>query len=503
MNKWLAAMGLALLLALLATAVVLAAPELTVIHSQVTILSDGKLDVKYRLSFLENEPRDKITTIGPFDPTHQIVAATLDGPGGSSPVNLVSKGSDQYTANFAVTTDPGETYTVTVHYRVERALDTTSIGGADYRVVSWAPVQWALPIGEQIVTFITPIELPADITRPEQVTQEVVQAAGLVEDAANKASFDRWVYYATPDATTGKNYLSVYVSRRNLAPQDHVLAKFYLPARYFAQLPPTQVPGTPVVAPTPAPTPPPNVAPFVLLGLGGLFLGLGGVLAAVVGGIMFRAARPRSEPVVYQPPEIEIETFEQPGLVPDLDAVEAALYVGNSAKAIALIVLALVQRGVLNIVNRDPLQLEVLSSATQGLADYEQALVDGIAEDGTIPSEVQSQVIKLVSAHLSTKLWNADPQATRQTYQQRAQDAWTEYEQAEPDQRPQVWEQQYPWITLWPEYRPLPETGGAPAPVPRPVGEGPAPALSPILVGADQMAGVLEGLGHQVARQME
>ena len=45
--------------------------------------------------------------------------------------------------------------------------------GVPYRVFDWSPIEWALPIGEQIVTVITPIELPADVTEPEQVTDEL------------------------------------------------------------------------------------------------------------------------------------------------------------------------------------------------------------------------------------------------------------------------------------------------------------------------------------------
>jgi hypothetical protein len=40
-------------------------------------------------------------------------------------------------------------------------LDATTINNSAYTVVSWAPVQWSLPIGEQIVRFILPVELPS------------------------------------------------------------------------------------------------------------------------------------------------------------------------------------------------------------------------------------------------------------------------------------------------------------------------------------------------------
>jgi hypothetical protein len=104
---------------------VLAAPTITDVNSQVTVLGDGKLDVRYQLTFLENESRNKITTLGPLDPGHQILAAQLDYSGGSSPIDLVSQGDNKYTANFGINTQPGETYTATIHYQVNRLLDAT------------------------------------------------------------------------------------------------------------------------------------------------------------------------------------------------------------------------------------------------------------------------------------------------------------------------------------------------------------------------------------------
>ena len=95
------------------------------------------------------------------------------------------------------------------------------------------------------------------------------------------------------------------------------------------------------------------------------------------------ALRKRKPKPAYEPPEIEIETFQTPGVVPDLNAIETAFYMGNSTKTIALIVLALEQRGVVNIVNRTPLQMEVLQPDAE-LAAYEKALVEAIQEDGTL-----------------------------------------------------------------------------------------------------------------------
>ena len=133
------------------------------------------------------------------------------------------------------------------------------------------------------------------------------------------------------------------------------------------------------------------------------FLGLGAVTA---GGILiatFRKTAPKELPEYqYEAPEIEIETFNKEGLVPDLDAIEAALYIGNTVKALTLIIMSLSQRGIVTLLNNRPLQLE-LTNPTDGLEDYEQALVDGIADDGTLPQATIDRVMKLVSARFAAQ----------------------------------------------------------------------------------------------------
>ena len=92
------------------------APELTTVDSQVTVLSDGQLDIKYSLTFLETTPRDRINTLGPLDAGHRLVDATITGPDGERTVNLESKGSNFYAVPFGFDTRAGESYTVMIHY---------------------------------------------------------------------------------------------------------------------------------------------------------------------------------------------------------------------------------------------------------------------------------------------------------------------------------------------------------------------------------------------------
>ena len=210
------------------------APIITRVESQVTVLGDGALDIKYRLTFSETDVRSGITTMGPFDSGHEMLDSHIETSQGERPVTLNSKGGGFYGVDFGFNTVAGEDYTVYVHYRVPYALDETSVDGASYRVLEWSPIEWTLEIGEQVVTFILPIELPADVMEPEQVTDELVDASGLLVNESNISSFDRWVYYPTPDETTGKSWLSIYVSKENVPPEYHFRPLVYLPSTYFS-----------------------------------------------------------------------------------------------------------------------------------------------------------------------------------------------------------------------------------------------------------------------------
>ncbi len=212
-----------------------------------------------------------------------------------------------------------------------------------------------------------------------------------------------------------------------------------------------------------------------------------------------RLVSPKAAPEEYQAPEIEIETFAQPGVVPDLDAIEAALYIGDTAKVITLVIMALSQRGVLTALNRRPLQLEVTNPDLE-MADYERALVAGIADDGTLPQATIERVMALLSARLQKKMWNADPEATRETYRRRAEEAWDDHRRQDPAHRWDWDHPAFPWIILAPSYRPY-------RPVPVAVTRGPTSLEtlreSPLVGAADQVAGVLEGAADNITTRAE
>ncbi|MFP3897420.1 MAG: hypothetical protein ACLFV5_11385, partial [Anaerolineales bacterium] len=449
------------------------------VDAYVVVLNDGRMNVLYTLIFTEREDgRDRIRELGPFPQDHTIVSASGQGPDGAFSVNL-SGGPEYYQVNFERPTRRNQQYEVAIRYTVDRSVfDETTIKGDPYRIIGWAPFQWGLPIARQEIRYVLPIELPEGVTEAEQVTDEIVDATGLIVE--DTSAFDRWVYFATPDETTGKAWLSIFVREDDLPPEAHMMPRFYLPAQAITTTRETPIPltqATPVLTPT---------AEGVLgstRAAAGLTLCVGSFVTLIVLGLLLWALRKREPKPQYEPPEIEIETFQTPGVVPDLNAIETAFYMGNSTKTVTLIVLALEQKGVVNVVNYHPLQMEILKPDAD-VAPYEQALLDAIQEDGTIDKQKIPQILEAVSAAVQPKMWNADPEATRRTYQRRIESAWEEYEREQRrEPHPRRMPNYMPWIILSDRrLTPRPATaaspsatGREPGPLARAAGEAVAP----------------------------
>ncbi len=207
-------------------------------------------------------------------------------------------------------------YTITIRYTVDRSVfDSTTIDGEEYRAIGWASGQWELPIQVLAATFVLPIELPAEVTQPEQVTDELVNRSGV--KVGNLSAFNRWVYFPTPDTSTGKTWLSIYIEQRNVPPRGKMQPPFYLRASVIPVTRETEIP----LYPTPQPTPTAvgwTMAALVLISC----VALGTVLTVVL--VVALILRRRRKKSVYEPPEIELETFETPGVVPDLDAIRCS-----------------------------------------------------------------------------------------------------------------------------------------------------------------------------------
>ncbi|HNR95423.1 MAG TPA: hypothetical protein PKH89_00425, partial [Anaerolineae bacterium] len=343
MKRWLLALAALLIVLVSMPAAVQAQDPVTLNKSDyyVTVLQDGRLRVKYELTFTERENgRDRIKELPPLESPHTILEAYGSGPDGRFQVTLQPTGrAGVYSALFATSTRKGSQYVLTVRYTVDRSVfDATKIDGEDYRIIGWASGEWSLGIEVLGATFVLPIELPADITRPEQVTDAIVNAAGV--KVGRLSDFTRWVYFPTPDETTGKNWLSIYVEKKNVPPKGKIQPPFYLRGSTIPTTSETEIP----LKPSPTPVQPSGGTGWTRAALGLIFC-MGMIVVLGVAVVVALVVKRRPKKPVYEPPEIELETFETAGVVPDLNAIETAFYMGNSARTITLIVLSLVNRG--------------------------------------------------------------------------------------------------------------------------------------------------------------
>ena len=252
MKRWVLALAILLIALAAYPAWVHAQDPVTLNKSDyyITVLQDGRLRIRWELTLTENESgRDRIRELPPLDSPHTLLEAYGTGPDGRFKVTLQPTGrADVYSALFGLTTRQNSTYTVTIRYEVDRSVfDATRIDGEEYRVIGWASGEWSLPIEVLAATFVLPIELPANITQPEQVTDAIVNSAGV--KVGELSSYNRWVYFPTPDQATGKNWLSIYIERKNVAPNGKIQPPFWLRGSVIPVTRETTIPLRPTATP--------------------------------------------------------------------------------------------------------------------------------------------------------------------------------------------------------------------------------------------------------------
>ncbi|HQO01725.1 MAG TPA: hypothetical protein PLI62_05605, partial [Spirochaetota bacterium] len=192
----------------------------------------GRGDILYTLKFTDHESRDMIRTIGQFiEPVRFLESYGLYN-GKKFSVTMEPKGNGFYTARFGITTSPGHDYTLRIRYAQERPLfDSTSVRGKPFGIFWWAPLQWSLPVEKQIVQIQLPVEIDRKYTRPEMVTDVVVNGAGILTDRDVVGGNDRWIYY--PARWHGKTHLSIHVEKNSLPPNYRQSLRFFVPGHHI------------------------------------------------------------------------------------------------------------------------------------------------------------------------------------------------------------------------------------------------------------------------------
>ena len=102
-------------------------------------------------------------------------------------------------------------------------------------------------------------------------------------------------------------------------------------------------------------------------------------------------------------------TFVRDGFVPELEGAEAAMMLDRPIKAINLVVMGLRDKGAVQILKRNPLQLEIVD-AERASTEAEQVLLDSLTDRGTLPkSGVQSVLEALNREGLTIVLITHEP----------------------------------------------------------------------------------------------
>ena len=200
-TSWLPSLlGLALLLAGGLPARVRAAPvELLLSDSQAFLQDDGGMDVIYTLRFRELESRSAIRKVGQFYQPLVFTRAWIEGGGSRATASLTSLGGGYYRVEFpGLTTRRGQVYRLVLHLRLYRRFaDPTSAGDQQLLAVWFNPVRWELPVEKSVIRLVLPLELPAGLEKPEDITPQMVDALGVQTNAANLAQQDQWAWVYT------------------------------------------------------------------------------------------------------------------------------------------------------------------------------------------------------------------------------------------------------------------------------------------------------------------
>lgn len=319
-------------------------------------------------------------------------------------------------------------------------------------------------------------------------------------------------YFASPSGWPETQPLAAYDGDSRIIyqwhnPQANGHTEYRFGAAFPASYVPASVPQTAPVFPQ-LQISPEALAPCLCFGL------FGALVIGWVGVAMFAGNRRK---LAYLPPKISIEGH---GIKRGLTAVEAAVLLETPLdRVLTMILFGLIKKNAARVASEQPLRVEAISPAPEGLHDYELAYLPVIvkAESRERQGEMQKVTIGLVKA-VQEKMKGFSLRETRDYYKGIIEKAWKEVEAAgTPEVRSQKYDDTLEWAMLdrdfegrtrrtfttgpvflpiwWGNYRPSysPARGGA-APVGR-VGAPSGGGVSlPHLPGADFAASMVRGV---------
>jgi hypothetical protein len=499
---------LALCLSLIATSA--RAVELLSADTQAFVQDSGAIHVIYTLDFQDPEGRSAIKKMGQFYEPVTFTSAALRSSSGQTEVSMESLGEGYYSAEYARAEPPGR-YELELHFLSNyRFADPTAADGRQLLAVWFNPPRWSMPIGKSVVKLVLPLVLPDGLSRPEDITPQMVDGLGFVSDQENRA--EQGHYALVYSDYRDQRRLTVYAERTNLAPEATHRVRVFIPR---AAMPGLSAERTVVAAGgSNASGRDSTELKWIVLALSPVIAFLGNGVILAVGLLLFgiplllvdRMAKTRCFETVfpferpkfihltrgvilgftgvltplrvlwlcatalawgfikllrlhplldvwikrrvpaYVAPEITVSTFRKPGFVPELPSEEAALVLGRPIKAINVLVLKMQGKGVLRIVNRNPLQLMVLD-VERAEGPVERTLLTALTRDGTLTRDGVDRVLKELTRSSQPKIWRADLQATTSAYKARSDAAWNALRAAPPAARAPMF--QLSWESLY------------------------------------------------------
>jgi hypothetical protein len=170
---------------------------------------------------------------------------------------------------------------------------------------------------------------------------------------------------------------------------------------------------------------------------------IGAFAIYIIGGIWADQKRRRQ----YLPPKI---TMQGQGIKRGLTAVEAAVLLEQPLdKIMTMILFASIKKNAVQVVKREPLELEFASPQPEGLQSYEIDFVNAFRTAGkTRQGELQNMAVNLVKT-VANKMRGFSSKETKEYYRSIMEKAWQQVEAAEtPEVRSQKFDEVMEWTML-------------------------------------------------------
>jgi hypothetical protein len=175
------------------------------------------------------------------------------------------------------------------------------------------------------------------------------------------------------------------------------------------------------------------------------FGGVGGFIALIA---VLGVVNERKRKMKYLPPKIRIEGH---GIKRGLTAVEAAILMEQPAdKVLTMILFSLIKKGAVQVIQQDPLKLEVLEPQPEGLRPYEAKFIEAFNEKRARDrsKKLQTMMISLIKS-VSNKMKGFSHKETVAYYKKITEKAWQQVEAADtPEVKSQKFDDHMGWTML-------------------------------------------------------